>query len=166
VRRLERTDPTIESSGEAEVAPPAAGFSLVELLAVIAIMGLLASLALPPLQEAREQAKIVRTIGDIKAIQTDIEGLSTLPPDLAAIGRSGLLDPWGRPYVYYRFPPPPPPIPPPARRDRFLVPINSEYDLYSLGPDGASAPALQSAWGRDDIVRANDGGWVGVAWKY
>ena len=46
------------------------------------------------------------------------------------------------------------------------MPLNSEYDLYSKGKDGASAPALTAAASKDDIVRANDGGFVGLAINY
>jgi general secretion pathway protein G len=49
------------------------------------------------------------------------------------------------------------------RKDRFLVPINSDYDLYSMGPDGASAPPLTAKASHDDIIRASDGAYVGVA---
>lgn len=49
------------------------------------------------------------------------------------------------------------------RKDRFLVPINSDYDLYSVGPDGESAAPLTAAKSRDDIIRASDGAYVGVA---
>ena len=52
------------------------------------------------------------------------------------------------------------------RKDKNLVPINSDYDLYSKGPDGASVPALTAAKSRDDIVRANDGAYVGIASGY
>jgi general secretion pathway protein G len=43
------------------------------------------------------------------------------------------------------------------------VPINSDYDLYSLGADGESRPQLHSAVSRDDVIRARDGGYVGLA---
>lgn len=50
-----------------------------------------------------------------------------------------------------------------VRKDRFLVPLNSDYDLYSMGPDGDSKPPLTAAASRDDILRAADGAYVGVA---
>ena len=52
------------------------------------------------------------------------------------------------------------------RKDRFLVPINSCYDLYSMGKDGQSVPPLTAKASWDDIVRANDGAFVGLAWQY
>jgi general secretion pathway protein G len=144
---------------------------LIEMLAVVVIMGILAGLALPRLALAVNQAKVARAIGDIKAIQTDLMAIEAggqpLPADLAAIGRGGMLDPWVKPYVYFRFPPPPPPGPPAAaRKDRFLVPVNSTFDLYSSGKDGNTAIPFTAAQSLDDIVRANDGGFVGLAKNY
>ena len=50
-----------------------------------------------------------------------------------------------------------------ARKDRFLTPVNSDYDLYSVGIDGDSQAAFTAKVSRDDVVRANDGGFVGLA---
>ena len=41
--------------------------------------------------------------------------------------------------------------------------INSDFDLYSSGPDGQSMPTLNATVSRDDIVRAADGAFYGVA---
>ena len=53
-----------------------------------------------------------------------------------------------------------------ARKDHFLVPLNSDYDLYSKGPDGKSSPPLTAEASRDDIIRANDGAYFGLASDY
>lgn len=143
-----------------------AGFTVLELLVVTAIVGILAQIGLARYGRVRDQAEMVRAIGDIKAIQTDIDNFEgengRLPTSLAEIDRAGVVDPWGNPYEYFPFPASAGP-PPNARRDRFLVPINSAYDLYSAGPDGRSAISLVTASSRDDIVRANDGGFIGPA---
>lgn len=136
------------------------------MLAVVVIMGILAGMVIPKYRTVMDQAKTARAIGDIKALQTDIMAIEAggqpLPADLAAIGRGNMLDPWGNPYVYYPFP-----VgshnPGGARKDRFLVPVNSTFDLYSMGPDGNSAPPFTASSSQDDIVRANDGGFVGLA---
>ena len=75
-----------------------------------------------------------------------------------------MLDPWGNAYVYLSFE---------GlrglgrmRKDKNLVPVNSDFDLYSMGPDGRTALPFTAAASRDDIVRANDGGYVGKAENY
>lgn len=145
------------------------GFTLIEMLAVMAIIGLLAAFGIPKLHAVVQQARIARAIGDLRAIQTDLMGLeaqgTALPANLSGIGRAGMLDPWGNPYVYNPFPVGSMGVPAGARRDRFLVPVNSTFDLYSSGPDGNSVPPF-SGLGADDIVRANDGGFLGVAAKF
>lgn len=136
---------------------------MIELIAVMALIGLLSALAIPKYAGLIERARVAKAIGDIKALQTDILSQDSLPPSLAAINRATMLDPWGRPYVYLKFPPPPPPVPGGARKDKFLVPVNSQFDLYSLGKDGASSPPFTASASQDDVVRANDGGYIGLA---
>ena len=105
-------------------------------------------------------------------------GSKGLPESLATIGRASLLDPWGSPYQYLNFELATggagdnkgkgkgKGFPTGARMDRFLVPINSTYDLYSMGKDGKTVVALTAKDSIDDIVRANDGGFIGLAAKY
>jgi hypothetical protein len=52
------------------------------------------------------------------------------------------------------------------RRDQYLFPLNTDYDLFSLGPDGDSAVALGNLLSLDDVIRANDGGYFGPAANY
>jgi general secretion pathway protein G len=52
------------------------------------------------------------------------------------------------------------------RRDGFMYPLNSDYDLFSLGPDGRTAVALGQPMARDDVIRANNGGFFGLASDY
>ena len=52
------------------------------------------------------------------------------------------------------------------RKDKNLHPLNTDYDLYSKGPDGKSASALTAKISRDDIIRANDGAYVGLASEF
>ena len=49
------------------------------------------------------------------------------------------------------------------RKDRFLHPLNTDYDLYSMGPDGQSQAPLTAAASRDDIIRARNGNFFGQA---
>jgi general secretion pathway protein G len=50
-----------------------------------------------------------------------------------------------------------------GRKDRFGVSLNSDFDLYSMGKDRSSAASLSTPPSHDDILRANDGDFVGVA---
>lgn len=128
------------------------------------LIGLLTGLAVPRYRDVVDKARVAKAIGDIRALQTDILSQDSLPPSLAAINRATLLDPWGRPYVYYKFPKPKGGGPPAGtRKDKFLVPVNSDFDLYSMGKDGATALPFTSKPAQDDIVRANDGGFIGLA---
>ena len=47
-----------------------------------------------------------------------------------------------------------------------MVPVNSDYDLYSMGKDKKSAAPFTAKASRDDVVRANNGGYVGLAINY
>ena len=154
--------PPLTAGGIAGTAVSRRGFTVIELMAVVAVIGLLSAIGVPKFREFRKKALIAKAIGEIHALQTDLSTADTLPDDLGGIGRSGMQDPWGNPYVYNKFPPNRQ-VPPGARRDRFLVPINSTFDLYSMGEDGRSNPPLQGGPSRDDIVRGNDGGFIGLA---
>lgn len=152
--------------------PERRGFTLIELLSVLVIIGTLAGIAIPKFRQIVYLAQVTKAIGDISIIGKEIDaavaGGGPLPTSLSEIGRGGLLDPWGRPYQYLKFDTKGKGkgAPGAARKDRFLVPINSSFDLYSFGRDGKSSPPLTASGSRDDIVRANDGGFVGLASKY
>ncbi len=146
------------------------GWTLIELLYVVAILGTLVAIAIPRIQQYIDGAKVAKAMGDIETIQADLAGHEMLgaglPETLAEIGRGDLLDPWGNPYQYLKFPPPPPPVPANARKDKFLVPINTPYELYSMGENGQSQAPLTGQASEDDVVRANDGGFIGLASKF
>ena len=149
-----------------------AAFTLIELLSVVAIIGVLASIGMPRYWDTVERARVAKAIGDLRTLAIDLLSQDSLPSSLAAINRSTLLDPWGRPYRYLKFTSVAPvklrvATPPPgARMDRFLVPINSMFDLYSTGKDGKTQVALTAPVSHDDVVVANDGGFIGLAKNY
>ncbi len=146
------------------VAHREGGFTLVELMAVVTIIGTIVAMAVPKTHDMIERARVAKAIGDIQAMAIDIQSLDTLPDALTVFGPVR-LDPWGNPYQYNKFDPDKR-VPQGARRDRFLVPINSDFDLYSMGKDGNSVPALTANSSQDDVILANDGGYVGLASKY
>ena len=140
------------------------GFTIIELLATTAIIGLLSAIAVPRFRGFVEKARVAKAIGDVHAIHVTILESDSIPNSLADIGRATTLDPWGRPYVYLKFGSSGPSGS--ARTDRFGVPVNQAFDLYSLGADGGSSASLTASSSLDDVVLANDGGYIGEAKKY
>jgi general secretion pathway protein G len=144
------------------------GVTLLELMFAVLVLGILAAAGVAGYQRYVARVQTTRTIADISEIQLAIDKFElnrgALPDTLADIGLGGQLDPWGSAYQYLNF----------AnimgngqvRKDRNLVPINTDYDLYSMGPDGLSVPPLTAAASRDDVVRANDGRFIGKAEDY
>jgi general secretion pathway protein G len=127
----------------------AAGFTLLEILVVLVIIGLLAGLVGPRLLAQLDRAKIttaetqIRMLkGALETMRLDLgrfpsaeEGLQILvaaPTDGATRQRwrgpyldgQVPIDPWGNPYQYD-----------PRGRE------NNPFALYSFGPDGRSGPA-------------------------
>ena len=147
------------------------GLTLVELLITVSIVATLAAIAAPIFGTYIDKARSQRAISDIRTtLQTGITIYEftndMLPVSLNDINNGGMLDPWGNTYQYLNFAAAGPSATGLARKDRFLVPLNSDYDLYSMGEDGGSVSPLTSRLSRDDIIRANDGGYVGLASDY
>lgn len=145
------------------------GFTLVELLLALVIVGILVTITANTYSEYMDRSKIVQAKSDIRLIESVIEIFYTAnvkyPESLSELtGRIPLLDPWGNPYQYLN-------ITTTKgkgklRKDHNLVPLNTDYDLYSMGKDGNSVSPLTAKASRDDIVRANNGGFVGLASEY
>jgi len=145
------------------------GLQLLELLIGIAIVGVLISIAIPGYNSYVEKAKIEIAKTDITEISILIERFyitnQRYPDSLAEVGADGMLDPWDRPYRYLRL------FEAPenrnhARKDHSLHPINTDFDLYSVGKDGRTVKPLTGGPSKDDIVRANNGGYLGLGKDY
>jgi general secretion pathway protein G len=119
------------------------GFTLIEIMVVVVILGILAALVVPQVMNRPDQAKVTVAKGDIKAIgaaldmykldnyaypstQQGLDALVEKPsgnPQPKNWNRDGYLkrlpkDPWGNEYQY-------------------LSPgAEGQYDLYSYGADG------------------------------
>jgi len=146
--------------------PRSGAFTLVELLIIIALIGTITTIIVPGFIGYIDRASRNRVIHDLLDLQVEIESFERFQerfPDTLDELSDGVhrYDRWGNPYQYLsseskdwngK-----------ARKDRFLVPLNSDYDLYSMGPDGVSASPLTAKASWDDIVRANDGLYVGPA---
>ena len=137
------------------------GFSLVEILVVLVILGLLVSVVAPTVLNQADEARVQKVYADFANIATALklyrldnfvypsseQGLealverSTLDPEPRNFKRGGYLDrvpvdPWGRTYLY-------------------LSPgENGEFDLYSMGADGLSGGDSQNTdlgnWDADE----------------
>jgi len=202
------------------------GFTIVELMIAVTIIGALAGLAIPNNLGYLDKARLARCIAEIRYISRAVDSYKAsydaFPNTLAEAGAGEIVDPWGNPYEYlniadltlpgggggngnpggngsggnaggnggggaggagggggkktsYWFEPdsayaaqggggnaskgkP--------RKDRFLHPINSDYDLYSMGKDGESVEPLTAKKSHDDVIRANDGSFVGLAVEF
>ncbi|MBN1566462.1 MAG: prepilin-type N-terminal cleavage/methylation domain-containing protein [Acidobacteria bacterium] len=153
------------------------GYSLVELLIVVAIIATIAALAVPYYSGMVNSAYVVAAIGDIKNIQFDIECFyvrnGVFPESLEAARIEDLNDPWGEPYQYLRIAGQQEDSgktkgkePKGARKDKNLHPLNSDYDLYSKGRDKKSQLPITAEPSWDDVLRANNGGFIGLAKNY
>ena len=144
------------------------GFTLIEILIVIAILATLSAIAILAYSNYIQRAKIARCIAEVRMLETEIAAYQAnndkLPDNLNDLGRGNILDPWGNPFQFLNF----------AnvkgagkmRKDRNLVPINAHFDLYSMGKDGKSQAPLTAKASHDDIIRANNGSFIGIASDY
>ena len=117
------------------------GFTLLELMIVIVILGILATVVMPRIMDRPEQARRVKAVTEIRQIESALyllkadtgrfpnsaEGLNILlkDPGIKGYNPDGYLDnipldPWGNSYIYI-YP---------------SIHGNKDYDLKSYGPDG------------------------------
>jgi general secretion pathway protein G len=140
------------------------GFTLFELMLVVAIVAVLAMIGIPYYQNYRDQMNINKAETDIAAIEGFVQHYweeNRNYPDFLTDAGVNMIDPWGNPYKYFNIET--------AkgkgmlRKDKSLNPINSDYDLYSMGKDGQSQTPLTAPVSHDDIIRARNGQFVGLA---
>jgi general secretion pathway protein G len=131
----------------------------------VALLGTLAAIAIPAFTGYTERARINAAVGEIGRVIVELHRWRTnnggaFPDTLADAGITMEKDPWGNDYVYEDV------ATAGTLRTHDGAAVNTEFDLYSKGPDGDSAVSLSDAKSIDDIVIARDGAFVGQAEYY
>ena len=114
------------------------GFSLIELLIVVAIIGIIATIAVPQLLDAIDRARQRRTLADMRNIATAngtyrvdqgayASALSDLQPTYMQV--VPINDAWGAAFQYSA--------------------SSGSYNLESYGSDNADGPAAPTPWIND-----------------
>jgi len=170
--RMERIDMLDSRSIRRSLARPrhSRGFTLIEIMVVVVIIGLLAAMIVPSVVGHVEQARVTRAHQDIQALGTALtmyridnfkypttdQGLKALierPADPTIknwrdggyIQQGSLKDPWGNDYQYI-----------------YPGTHGHEYDLYSLGANGeeggTDSATVIGNWNLDSNGSSSSGG--------
>jgi len=140
----------------------------------LAIIATLASIATMSYASYRTKISIQLSIVEIHLITKEIDRFRVqnggYPDSLSDLTISIPNDPWGNPYRYLKidrvdFKGKGKPKDK-RRKDHDMVPVNTDYDLYSMGPDGDSQAPITANASRDDIVRVQNGKFFGLASDY
>ena len=144
------------------------GFTLIEILLIVAVIAILAQFAVSSYASYVERARVGQAVQDIATLSLVIsqyrQDAGVYPSNLDEVGNGSLRDPWGRPYQYLNLSEKDAAAN--SRRDRNLNPINTDFDLYSLGKDGVSKKQVTNQDSLDDVIRANDGAFIDIASKF
>ena len=140
-------------AGTVTPARASAGFTLIEIMVVVVIIGMLVTLILPKVLDRQDQAARVKAKADIHSLSsalklykldnfkypTTSDGLKSLLPSSSGKGYIERLpkDPWGQEYQYQQ----------PGQ--------HMDFDIWSFGTDGQSGGVEQNQdignWNSDEI---------------
>ncbi len=144
-------------------------YTVIELALVVIMASLVYGMVSPAARYYLDEAKVTVIEDVIEDMGQSIDDYfianGDYPDSLEDVFGEIPLDEWGNPYQYRKILGVGGGIGP-LRKDKNMVPINSDYDLYSMGPDGKTASPLTAAISKDDIVRGRNGAFVGVATDY
>ena len=142
------------------------GITLVELAIVLLIAVLIIGTITPVYFHIIESKRTDLAIAEITRMQKYIDRFgrknSRLPADLTELTGSAPMDPWGNPYRYINIRDNTSAAINPRTTDN-LKRLNADYDLYSDGPDKSSLSPIGANESRDDIIRARNGNYIGIA---
>jgi general secretion pathway protein G len=146
------------------------GFTLLEMMIAVTVASIVVAIAVPSYRSVVNGMKVSQATEDMTMLASAIERYRSLglrlPDAIEDFSNPPLLDPWGNPYQYLNFDSGAPGVNGKIRKDHNLHPLNSEYDLYSMGPDGDSQAPLTAAKSRDDIIWGRDGAFIGKASEF
>lgn len=124
------------------------GLTLVEILIVLAIVPLLTGISIPTYRGYRERALVTDAVADMRIIEAQVDAYRVeygkYPNSLTGVAEPPPKDPWGNEYEYLDVNSGAPGVAGKRRKDKNLVPINTDFDLYSKGPDGAYIGVAES----------------------
>jgi general secretion pathway protein G len=146
------------------------GVTFIELMLVVCIIGIVSGIAIPAYTSYEDKVNAAKAVADMNGMVLLIEKFyaenNRYPNSLNEIGKGGLRDPWGRAYGYlnnslimasnitHKCTG--------CRKDGPIHPLNTDYDLFSIGKDGMSQDTIRSTPSQDDIVRAFNGSYLGI----
>ncbi len=143
------------------------GLTLIELLLALAIVGVLAAVTIPAYADYQEKARVNMAARDLAMMATVINNYwqdeRSYPETLADAGLGDKLDPWGYAYRYLNLDKNGNGG---ARRDKNLNPLNTDFDLYSIGKNAKTKLPISQKDSLDDVIRVYDGKFINLASEF
>lgn len=140
---------------------------MIELLIALAIIGILLSFATYLTQEHQERLKNVQAISDVRLLSDEVQifrvASDRMPTSISELPDGGKLDPWGHAYQFLDIEGNPGSS---AIRTSGGTALNTDFDLYSMGKDGATSASLGASNSQDDLVRGRNGKYIGLGKEY